>query len=432
MYLKEQPYWEPGIYRIEPEDPILGGEFGIDNVQARQLANRTQYLLRWFLASHDAGGHHALKNADVLANAGIPESRVAFSDSTASVKQELDSLLARLAALEAMLDKIGSLSGSGVQDLYKAELLSWYYGSQGFDFCLFTDQFNFDDKNSGPWHVYKAVAGDDSIDIRIADDDPNRPKSGEWYLMTFSDIEHEPIPVLLNYDLQLERFVLSEPLPVSTSDATLSRTTWITTIGNAYSEAGGVFMSRYIETVAGYPAAYVTIRHTNPDDVITLKYYDGAWHDAELLGDAEGSATWRVSTDKPFRLMVSTATNDNITLIAAYPDPEWLVPEFVRTPFVGENFTIERYGAVYHDPMDKLVLETAATEDFAGSLTFEFSADRFAENYNDPVWSLTSVLYDTHEFTDGDVVWWRAKYYSQAGRSSRWTTPRADTYTEVS
>jgi hypothetical protein len=42
--LIELPQWEPGIYQLETDDPVLGGEDGIDNLQAKQLANRTQYL----------------------------------------------------------------------------------------------------------------------------------------------------------------------------------------------------------------------------------------------------------------------------------------------------------------------------------------------------------------------------------------------------
>ena len=42
--LKEEAKWEEGIYQYELDDPLQGGEDGIDNVQGRQLANRTLYL----------------------------------------------------------------------------------------------------------------------------------------------------------------------------------------------------------------------------------------------------------------------------------------------------------------------------------------------------------------------------------------------------
>lgn len=42
--LQESAKWEDGIYRIELTDPVVGGEDGIDNIQAKQLGNRTLYL----------------------------------------------------------------------------------------------------------------------------------------------------------------------------------------------------------------------------------------------------------------------------------------------------------------------------------------------------------------------------------------------------
>lgn len=42
--LIELEQWELGVYQLETEDPVLGGPEGIDNLQAKQLANRTKYL----------------------------------------------------------------------------------------------------------------------------------------------------------------------------------------------------------------------------------------------------------------------------------------------------------------------------------------------------------------------------------------------------
>lgn len=42
--LPETEQWEAGIYQIEETDPVQGGENGVSNVQAKQLANRTAWL----------------------------------------------------------------------------------------------------------------------------------------------------------------------------------------------------------------------------------------------------------------------------------------------------------------------------------------------------------------------------------------------------
>lgn len=47
--LEEGSVWEDGIYQLETDDPVMGGAEGIDNLQAKQLASRTQYLLAQLL-----------------------------------------------------------------------------------------------------------------------------------------------------------------------------------------------------------------------------------------------------------------------------------------------------------------------------------------------------------------------------------------------
>jgi len=42
--LVEVSQWEAGVYQYETSDPVEGGPDGIDNVQGRQLGNRTRYL----------------------------------------------------------------------------------------------------------------------------------------------------------------------------------------------------------------------------------------------------------------------------------------------------------------------------------------------------------------------------------------------------
>lgn len=44
MNLGETETYEPGIYQLEITDPVIGGPDGIDNLQAKQLANRTNWL----------------------------------------------------------------------------------------------------------------------------------------------------------------------------------------------------------------------------------------------------------------------------------------------------------------------------------------------------------------------------------------------------
>ncbi len=44
MKINEISQWEEEIYLLRRNDRVLGGVDGVANMQARQLANRTQYL----------------------------------------------------------------------------------------------------------------------------------------------------------------------------------------------------------------------------------------------------------------------------------------------------------------------------------------------------------------------------------------------------
>ena len=43
-HLAEMAEWEPGIYRFEENDAVVGGPQGVDNLPLQELANRTAYL----------------------------------------------------------------------------------------------------------------------------------------------------------------------------------------------------------------------------------------------------------------------------------------------------------------------------------------------------------------------------------------------------
>lgn len=73
--LPENPVWDAGIYQLEATDVVEGGADGIDNIQAKALANRTQYLKE-------------------------------FCEALGDGKQPLDATLTALAALGVSADKL--------------------------------------------------------------------------------------------------------------------------------------------------------------------------------------------------------------------------------------------------------------------------------------------------------------------------------------
>ncbi|PTA74969.1 glycosyl hydrolase family 28-related protein [Serratia sp. Nf2] len=73
--LPEQNKWEPSVYQLEKDTPVLGGPGGPDNMQAQQLANRTLYLKSIVdgLQSGDTPYSSLEKAIDAIAAGIIPE-----------------------------------------------------------------------------------------------------------------------------------------------------------------------------------------------------------------------------------------------------------------------------------------------------------------------------------------------------------------------
>lgn len=87
----ETPVWAPEVYQLETEDPVLGGVDGIDNLQAKQLGNRTQYLKQQ-LESLGLGLDNHLADAvdahDASAISNVPSGNLAAT----TVQAALDEL----------------------------------------------------------------------------------------------------------------------------------------------------------------------------------------------------------------------------------------------------------------------------------------------------------------------------------------------------
>ena len=116
--LKEQEKWEDGVYQIEENDPVLGGENGITNKPIKQLANRTLWLkkaLELFgkksapkdltaesISTADETGHtHKLPLASVTAKGVVKLNSQTASDSEQDAATPKAVKIAYNAAVEA-------------------------------------------------------------------------------------------------------------------------------------------------------------------------------------------------------------------------------------------------------------------------------------------------------------------------------------------
>ena len=163
-FLREENTWPEAIYRIERSDPLMGGEYGINNVQARQLACRTVYLLARILAEHDVDGSHFLTEKAISETAAIIESKLALDFSTAPLASEISNLAEILKNGIASLELIPGIENSLYAPLYEALKISWKYGYPRCGFEFFTNIFTLRE-NFREIEIEETITGDDSIDV---------------------------------------------------------------------------------------------------------------------------------------------------------------------------------------------------------------------------------------------------------------------------
>lgn len=87
--LAELEQWEELLYQLETTDPVVGGVDGVSNRQAKQLGNRTRYLLRKLLEG----------NLSYVVDTGVANAYVAtYSPEITSLK---DGMVLRFKAVNA-------------------------------------------------------------------------------------------------------------------------------------------------------------------------------------------------------------------------------------------------------------------------------------------------------------------------------------------
>ena len=115
--ITEQQQWEEDIYLIEKQDKVLGGELGVINIQAKQLANRTKYLKGQVDAiNQDRTGYAPKASPEFTgvptaptANSGANSTQIA---TTAFVKNAIAALVGSApAALDTLEELARALAG---------------------------------------------------------------------------------------------------------------------------------------------------------------------------------------------------------------------------------------------------------------------------------------------------------------------------------
>ena len=140
--LQEAPVWEEKIYRIQAHiDSPVGGSDGLTNLQPRQIANRTRWLLDRMGREHSLNGH--LIFADEIADDAAIDGDKTLLDKTF---EELHALLSECGTkLEFLREKAGEVIGRDglkFEAVTRAQRFLWEKGAYSFGWEFFTDGLN--------------------------------------------------------------------------------------------------------------------------------------------------------------------------------------------------------------------------------------------------------------------------------------------------
>ena len=421
--LKESPIWVTPVYAIERTDPLMGGEFGINNVQARQLAWRTQYLRALLAMNHQPDGSHLLWEHHVARLAAIAESKLRLSVPTSRIRVEIDKLEIILSSIKQGLDSISGTMGTPLRAIYDALMMSWEYGYTRYAFELFTDNFSLRDAFQDV-RVIETIAGDDSIDLETT----GTIASGESYLIIDRKTGAQQ-QVTIKEILTGRRVLLHEIMQFSTNDtAVLSKSSWEYVGNKAEASAGATYMTVMTKLLDDIEQGRLIISHTE-DVRFTVEYHSENdsptdWTEVPCTRTYtdDVSGNYRSIYDVPggrmaFRITALGDTDvDHIVLMSSTTG---VLPSTVRTPkVIAADFKLERFGALYDAKHAGTEIQLAADNYFADAVetvTLPASGDVA------PVWNLKDAVLAAHPMNPGESVWWRARYHADDGNVSLWS-----------
>lgn len=414
--LKEIHEWTTPIYSIERSDPLMGGELGVNNVQARQLANRTQ-VLRSLLASQHSleNGGHALSEHDVAELAAIRESKLALSTSTGSIYARIQSALSAVNALMGLINNSQGAEGTPFNAIYQAMLLSWEFGAQGYSFDLFNPAFNLLPEIS--LSIVETVKGDDSVDVTSTDG----VQVGDVFLLSTTGDMYTVASVLTENRMLLDREVDVD----LKNSGSFVKTTWNVGEGFATAKTGDVYITEPINVEAARDKSRLFICHAE-GNTFTVDYRveeETEWKQAGYVRSelANGLAytVYEVSTaGAPFELRITATSDADIDHLCVMPAASDVQLGMVRVPESRGDFVITRFGALYDAEYGGTEFRIGSDADMTDVLATLSFKDSFG---SDVEWDFNALVHASYVFTLGETYYWQARQKTTEGDWSEWS-----------
>lgn len=413
--LKEKLEWTAPIYSIERTDPLMGGELGVNNRQAQQLAGRTQVLRALLSAQHSPEGGHVLTQDDVAEHAGITESKLALSTRTSAIYERVEAALGNVRALMGLINNSQGAEGTPFNAIYQALLLSWEFGAQGYAFDLFNKAFSLLPEISLP--VIETIAGDDSVDVESTEG----IEPGDVFLLDANGSMYTVAAILTE-----NRMLLDRELDVDLKNSgSFVKTTWAVSEGSAHADAGTVYITEPVHVEATRDKSRLFICHA-VGNLFNVDYRieeDSEWRQAGYVRSelAEGLAytVYEVSTNgAPFELRITAATGAEVDHLCVMPAASDVQLGMVRVPEASGDFAIARFGALYDAKYGGTEFRIASDPDMANILANPVFSESFG---NATVWDFKSLVHNQYTFTLGTPYYWQARQCTTDGVWSEWS-----------
>ena len=418
--LYEESSWPSPIYLIERTDPLMGGEYGISNKQAQQLACRTRYLLDRILAEHDIEGSHLFTHEQVAAAANIAESKLALDVPTHELYENIIEAQELLASMLTALNSIQNLEESRFRAIYQALLLSWRFGYPRFLFEMFTANFSFR-TNFVDVDIIETIAGDDSIDVT----DSSGIVPGETYIIWDKE-QNSHTSVKVKKILTNKRVILEHDESLTRSGTgVLTKMSWELQDGVAVGKPGSIYITRKLDLLKNFDHGNLVIAHYAPA-TFTVEYRreDSPWRPLAMVSSAYSNeiklhrSVYETLGDE-FYLRVTCQTDARIAHMAIMSDVISNMNSTVRTPEIVDNdFTIVRFGAIYGATHTGTYFEITPHADFTRNVT---TLDFGTNTSILPIWDYKDKVLARYPMLAGEEVYWRVRYSASDGYFSRWS-----------
>jgi hypothetical protein len=377
--LQETGAWAETLYRIQVNDPILGGEEGVVNIQPKQLANRTRFLLNALLRQHGEDGRHAVTDAMVSQSAGVVESKLALAYATADLETLAAAHKDTLARMLESLTGVFGADGRTITGIVHAMKLLWEYADFGFEFEMWTQDLVMRDAVTRV--VTQAYVGDDSIDCDTTDG--LLPGSR---LLMYSGGPGYSEEVAIRQILDHTRVLLEEPVKgngsgVSMTGLYFGQTSWEINANNyAVTRSGPGYISRVSYVLENYALGRLLIRREDNGGILKVYHrttQDAGWTSAPLedvvIGDGCRDEFYEISGGQVQIKIQAQGAAMKVYYMALFPlrgqtlanirRPTVLYPKDQGVIYRDEFFLLSgKYYSAYNDPYAGTQFEITGNE----------------------------------------------------------------------